>query len=144
MTLREKLLYGTFLKVKPKKEIERPIITKVVSIDSVEIKYKKEIKKSFNKSKKNKPVIVKKEVNKGYFNIIPINASVIYYTNSVTSCAIGYIYERNFYVLPKRLYNEWAVPLYGRYILENESELVKMLKIKFGEYFKEIVKEKED
>ena len=144
MTLREKLLTGTFLKVKPKKEIERPIVTKVISIDSVEIKYKKEIKKSSTKSKKNKPDVVKKEVSKGYFNTIPINAGVIYYTNGITSCAIGYMYERNFYVLPKRLYNEWAVPLYGRYILENKQELIKMLRLKFGEYFKEIIMEKED
>jgi hypothetical protein len=54
------------------------------------------------------------------------------------------MYNRNFYVLPKRLYNEWAVPLYGRYILENETELVKMLKIKFGDYFEQIIREKVD
>jgi hypothetical protein len=147
LTLREKILTGTFLKVKNKKEIKKiedTEVVKTIQVDSVEGKYKKDIKKSLIISTKTKSKLVKKEVLIDYFASIPVNAQIIYYSNGITSCAIGFMFKRNFYKLPKRLYNEWSVQPYARYILQNETELFKMLKLKFGEYFNGIIAEKEN
>jgi hypothetical protein len=42
---------------------------------------------------------------------------------------------RKFRKIQPNEYNRYAVPLYGRQLLENQKELDKTLRIKFGEYY---------
>ena len=40
-----------------------------------------------------------------------------------------------FFWIKREEYGEYGVPLFGRELLENDKELDKMLKIKFGAYY---------
>lgn len=59
----------------------------------------------------------------------------IYASNGYTSCLIGWMIGRKFRRIKPKEYAQFAVPLYGRELLENEKELDKTLRIKFGEYY---------
>jgi hypothetical protein len=59
----------------------------------------------------------------------------IYASNGVTSCLVGWMIGRKFRKIKPNEYNQYAVPSYGRQLLENQKELDKTLRIKFGEYY---------
>jgi hypothetical protein len=63
----------------------------------------------------------------------------IYASNGYTSCLIGWLVGRKFRKLKPEEYVQFAVPLYGRELLQNEKELDKTLRIKFGEYYQGIL-----
>ena len=63
----------------------------------------------------------------------------VYYTNGTTYCFIGSVKKGIFRKVPKSKYKEYAIPNYGRLLLENEERLKKELKIKFGGYIKQII-----
>jgi len=59
----------------------------------------------------------------------------IYASNGYTSCLIGWLVGRKFRKIRPNEYPQFGVPLYGRELLENEKELDKTLRIKFGGYY---------
>jgi hypothetical protein len=59
----------------------------------------------------------------------------IYASNGYTSCLIGWLVGRKFRKIKPNEYSQFGVPLYGRELLENEKELDKTLRIKFGGYY---------
>jgi hypothetical protein len=63
----------------------------------------------------------------------------VYYTNGITYCFIGTEKKGIFRRVPKSKYKEYAVPKFGRLLLEDEKKLKAALKIKFGEYIKQIL-----
>jgi hypothetical protein len=63
----------------------------------------------------------------------------IYANNGYTNCLIGWMIGRKFRKIKPKEYSQFAVPLYGRELLENEKELDKTLRIKFGEYYQGIL-----
>lgn len=65
--------------------------------------------------------------------------SPIYASNGYTSCLIGWMIGRKFRRIKPKEYAQFGVPLYGRELLQNEKELDKMLRIKFGEYYQRII-----
>jgi hypothetical protein len=63
----------------------------------------------------------------------------IYASNGITSCLIGWMIGRKFRKIKPTEYNQYAVPSYGRQLLENQKELDKTLRIKFGEYYQGLI-----
>ena len=63
----------------------------------------------------------------------------VYYTNGTTYCFIGSMKKGIFRKVPKSKYREYAVPKYGRLLLEDNERLKKELKNKFGSYIKQIL-----
>jgi hypothetical protein len=140
---REKILKGTFLKpkvVKEKKVQEiatiRDSIMNKITPDIVEQKYKSEPKTEVVKLK---PKVVKKVLKKDILFEIPFDAQPLYLTNGITSSFAGYVYKGSFVKIPKQLYNDYAVQIFARIILNDDIELGKILKIKYGGYINKIV-----
>lgn len=65
--------------------------------------------------------------------------SPIYASNGYTSCLIGWMIGRKFRKIKPKEYAQFGVPLYGRELLENEKQLDKTLRIKFGEYYQGVI-----
>jgi hypothetical protein len=63
----------------------------------------------------------------------------VYYTNGTTYCFIGSVKKGIFRKVPKSKYKEYAVPQYGRLLLEDNERLKKELNNKFGNYIKQIL-----
>jgi hypothetical protein len=63
----------------------------------------------------------------------------IYASNGITSCLVGWMIGRKFRKIKPNEYNQYAVPSYGRQLLENQKELDKTLRIKFGEYYQGLI-----
>jgi len=63
----------------------------------------------------------------------------IYSSNGITSCLVGWMIGRKFRKIKPNEYNQYAVPSYGRQLLENQKELDKTLRIKFGEYYQGLI-----
>lgn len=59
----------------------------------------------------------------------------IYAYNGYTGCLVGWLVGKKFMKIKKTDYGNYGVPLFGRELLENDKELDKMLKIKFGAYY---------
>ncbi len=140
---REKILNGTFLKKKEVKEnkvqdiaVIRDSIVNKITPDMVEQKYKSEIKTDVVKLK---PKSVKKVLKKDIRFDIPTNAQPLYLTNGITSSFAGYVYKGSFVKVPKQFYNDFAVQTFARIILNDDIELGKILKIKYGNYIHKIV-----
>jgi hypothetical protein len=63
----------------------------------------------------------------------------VYYTNGTTYCFIGSVKKGIFRKVPKSKYKEYAVPKYGKLLLEDNERLKKELKNKFGNYIQQIL-----
>lgn len=64
------------------------------------------------------------------------NRTAIYAFNEWGAGAfIGYMVGRKFEKVKKEQYGQFAVPLFARKLLDNDEELTKFLKIKFGEFY---------
>lgn len=71
---------------------------------------------------------------------IPENYLPVYYYNEYGSgCIIGFFVNRKFRKLVPSEYEKFAVPNYARQLLQDNVALNKYLKIKFGEYYIEIL-----
>jgi hypothetical protein len=71
---------------------------------------------------------------------IPENYLPVYYYNEYGSgCIIGFFVNRKFRKLVPSEYEKFAVPNYARQLLQDNEKLNKYLKIKFGDYFIEIL-----
>ena len=71
---------------------------------------------------------------------IPENYLPVYYYNEYGSgCIIGFFVNRKFRKLVPSEYEKFAVPNYARQLLNDNAALNKYLKIKFGDYYIEIL-----
>jgi len=66
----------------------------------------------------------------------PIDGTLVYAYNSYGSGAlIGFLANRKFIKIKPKEYDKYAVPQFARELLNNEEELNKMLKLRFGDYY---------
>lgn len=80
-----------------------------------------------------KLVVVEKDLL-GYS--LPVNYLPVYYNLDYgAGCLIGFLVNRKFRKILKTEYVKFAVPNYGRNLLENEIDLDKYLSIKYGKYY---------
>jgi hypothetical protein len=142
---RTKILKGTFLSVTPKKTITTPQIDTIlpnITTDSIEQKYKEELKTETKKDTiKFKAKVVKKIHKPNYFVGLSYDAEPIFVSNGVTYSIIGLKKGRTFFKIPKNLYGEYAIQAFAKIILNDDTELCKILKSKFGNYVNKIVAE---
>jgi hypothetical protein len=117
---------------------EEPVI--VIKKDTIavqKIPFKKEIQKTVRSFVQKVDVIRVKPV-------LSINTVLkppiypVYYGNGVTSCLIGKMDSKGVFVkVPKSEHR--ALPRFARELLMNDEQLKKHLRIKFGDFFKEIL-----
>lgn len=65
--------------------------------------------------------------------------TAVYASNGITACLVGWLVGRKFRKIQPNEYSRYGVPLYGRELLENQKELDKTLRIKFGEYYQGLI-----
>jgi hypothetical protein len=144
-TTRTKILNGTFLNVIPKKNTTTPQIDTIlpnITTDSIEQKYKQELKTEMKKDTiKFKAKVVKKIQKPNYFMTLSSDAEPIFVSNGLTYSIIGFKKGRTFFKIPKNLYGEYAIQAFAKIVLNDDIELCKILKSKFGNYINKIVAE---
>lgn len=143
---RTKILKGTFLAVIPEPKIKKTqkiILSKSDDIkDSIKLVDKEEVKIKKNKDTiKIEPKIIKKIDKTTYFSGIILDSQPIFVTNGITFSIVGFQKNRTFYKVPKSLYEEYAIQVFAKIILNDDTELSKILKSKFGDYINKIVGE---
>ena len=111
------------------------IIPKIVPKPEIEINVVK-IEKRFEVKRDNiLPEIVKNDTVQN----IPgnyLDGTPVYIYNEYNSGAIvGYLYRRRLRKIRPEEYSRYAIPKWAKSIIENEKELEKLMRIRFGEYY---------
>jgi hypothetical protein len=116
LTNQELILRNEILHILPK--IDPPLAIKIKNIDSPE---RYSIKRD---------TVYKQEIT-----VYDPGISIYAYNEYGAGAFVGVLINRRFRKIKPSDYNKYAVPQWARKILENEKDLEKMLKIRFGEYY---------
>lgn len=73
-------------------------------------------------------------IGKPKIYIPTITNGIVFINNEYTYSPVGFIENRKFIKLQPQQYKEYSVQKWAEPIIENDEELIKLLKIKFGDY----------
>lgn len=73
-------------------------------------------------------------IGKPKIYIPTINNGIVFINNEYTYSPVGFIENRKFIKLQPQQYKEYSVQKWAEPLIENDEELIKLLKIKYGNY----------